>query len=465
MAKKLGVIVPYRNRYEHLLKFKYAILTVLVKQKIPHELIVVEQDDTDIFNRGKLLNIGFLEAEKLGCDYVVFHDVDMIPKEVDYSYADYPVHLATRSIAFEQYFGGITMFPTKQFRAINGFSNEYWGWGFEDDDLLFRCKLEGLKLDSIPIEDNGPTTGALKFNGNSAYVKLHNPIRTRGDFTIQISCTPGEIILDHEKREDKYTIFGIPGYDFNIMYTGFRRYAVEWFDGQKNHQFIYSRVKPQRATTLTVTYTSKEKTLKFYQDAKLVGEKQMENTLYLYTKEKNMYLGCSNPEREEDINYFSGNINSFATWRKVLPEEEIKELAFNHYFGLASNFEGYSSASELTSYYDAKFIKDYTLPDITGKAKPGKIVNCELVKYDCPNDRKVYIPYRRESDYKTMEHEDQGFLKTGWKDITTRYNQLRFMNEVRRGYRKPSDDGLNNCKYRVLTHSNVRNQTQLTVHL
>ena len=42
-----------------------------------------------------LLNIGFKIAESYECDYVIFHDVDMIPLIVDYSYSDIPLHLAT----------------------------------------------------------------------------------------------------------------------------------------------------------------------------------------------------------------------------------------------------------------------------------------------------------------------------------------------------------------------------------
>ena len=56
---KLGVIVPFRDRYEHLVEFKSKIVEYLNKQNIQYELIIIEQDDAKLFNRGKLLNIGF----------------------------------------------------------------------------------------------------------------------------------------------------------------------------------------------------------------------------------------------------------------------------------------------------------------------------------------------------------------------------------------------------------------------
>ena len=35
---------------------------------------------------------------------------------------------------------------TKQYIAVNGFSNEFWGWGGEDDDLFNRVQNHNLKL-------------------------------------------------------------------------------------------------------------------------------------------------------------------------------------------------------------------------------------------------------------------------------------------------------------------------------
>ena len=128
---KLGVVVPYRNRYEHLEEFKTTMVEYLESKNIDFEIIVVEQDDSKLFNRGMLLNIGFKYAKDMGCDYVVFHDVDMLPVNVDYSYSDIPLHLATnfttlsskqKRIVFDEYFGGVTIFPIEDFERINEFS-------------------------------------------------------------------------------------------------------------------------------------------------------------------------------------------------------------------------------------------------------------------------------------------------------------------------------------------------------
>ena len=119
---KLGIIVPYRKRPGHLRKFRESISEYLKNQD--YELIIVEQADDLPFNRGKLLNIGFQQAIRKQCEYVVFHDIDMLPIDVDYSYSDVPIHLATnftnsdREI-FKTYFGGVTMFPSSTFKRVN----------------------------------------------------------------------------------------------------------------------------------------------------------------------------------------------------------------------------------------------------------------------------------------------------------------------------------------------------------
>ena len=147
-TEKLAIIVPYRNRESHLKMFIPAMSEFL---KIPHRIYVIEQLDFRPFNRGKLLNIGS-QMSRAECDYMCFHDVDMIPIVSDYSYTTDITHLATEveqfewKLPYDTYFGGVTMFPYEAFYDINGYSNNYWGWGAEDDDLWERTMINGHSI-------------------------------------------------------------------------------------------------------------------------------------------------------------------------------------------------------------------------------------------------------------------------------------------------------------------------------
>ena len=33
---------------------------------------------------------------------------------------------------------------------LNGFSNEFWGWGGEDDDMANRIKFHGFRINRYP---------------------------------------------------------------------------------------------------------------------------------------------------------------------------------------------------------------------------------------------------------------------------------------------------------------------------
>ena len=54
---KLGIIVPYRNRFAQLIEFRLAIKAFFRNKEIDYKVFVVEQDDAKLFNRGKLLNV------------------------------------------------------------------------------------------------------------------------------------------------------------------------------------------------------------------------------------------------------------------------------------------------------------------------------------------------------------------------------------------------------------------------
>lgn len=48
-------------------------------------------------------------------------------------------------------FGGVSAISTEHFRLLNGFSNMFWGWGGEDDDMSNRISYHNLHISRYPI--------------------------------------------------------------------------------------------------------------------------------------------------------------------------------------------------------------------------------------------------------------------------------------------------------------------------
>jgi hypothetical protein len=146
---RLTVVIPYRDREAHLRELLPALVSVLRKQDIEHRILVVEQEEGKPFNRGKLINVGLQYAAD-DTDYYCIHDADAIPVNANYRCPSQPLRLV-HEILGEQgaahrephYFSGAVAIRKEQAFAVNGFSNEYWGWGKEDDDLFFRLMLGG----------------------------------------------------------------------------------------------------------------------------------------------------------------------------------------------------------------------------------------------------------------------------------------------------------------------------------
>lgn len=150
--QKLAIVIPYRNRFEHLHILLNNLIPILRRQQKDFQIFVIEQNMPTLFNRGMLFNVGYLEAMKFQkFDCFVFHDVDMLPlnDHALYTCKDNPVHLAAWTnkwaggLPYLSYFGGVVMFSKGQFEKINGDSNLYFGWGGEDDDLWNRVKARG----------------------------------------------------------------------------------------------------------------------------------------------------------------------------------------------------------------------------------------------------------------------------------------------------------------------------------
>ena len=59
----------------------------------------------------------------------------------------------------------------------------------------------------------------------------------------------------------------------------------------------------------------------------------------------------------------------------------------------------------------------------------------------------IFIPFRRNSKIEKLNHEENGFQDGRWKSDLTRWNQLRFTNEVMIGVHDNSKDGLSTCEF------------------
>ena len=150
-SKRLAVIVPYRDRPQQLAALLEALHGTLSRQGIDYLIVVAEQSDSGLFNRGAMKNVGAdLVAD--WCDYYCFHDVDNIPEHADYRCPSQPmrlVHRYTRTYRRDNpirgyFFGAVVSMQRAHFQAINGYDNRYWGWGQEDEDLFLCCLLAGM---------------------------------------------------------------------------------------------------------------------------------------------------------------------------------------------------------------------------------------------------------------------------------------------------------------------------------
>lgn len=131
------IIVPYRDRQEHLAKF-LSHMQNGIHSAMP--ICIIEQTEQNRFNRGKLLNIGFLENP--GYTHYIFHDVDMLPYGVVNYMTKYTapvVQLANSNIQLLGYLGGVTRFSAFTFKKAGGYHNEYYHRA-EDNEMAFNLK-------------------------------------------------------------------------------------------------------------------------------------------------------------------------------------------------------------------------------------------------------------------------------------------------------------------------------------
>ena len=157
----LYIVASYRDRAEHLKTFVPHMKRYLAdfKEYYPDsfsrfEIIISEQvqpegEKNKLFNRGLLLNcaLHFLRrGAAIEDDYVCIQDIDTIPIR-GANFLCPPVGTVRHLYGHGFSLSGCIVMRIADFMKVNGYSNLYQGWGFEDRDFKRRCLREKIDID------------------------------------------------------------------------------------------------------------------------------------------------------------------------------------------------------------------------------------------------------------------------------------------------------------------------------
>ncbi len=456
MKHKLGICIPYRDRQSHLDELVDKLGKLLTDKGIDHGFYVGHQVDDKLFNRGAMKNVAAQYAFNDGCDYIAWHDVDMIPDDnVDYSYPENnPIHIATQlskydyGMNYDQYFGGVILFTKEQVERTNGYSNEYWDWGQEDDDLFWRCYYEGYTTGEVVNQYENKDY--VEFNGIDSFVELptNREISSclHNDHTISVLFTaeqqqdkvPIWLVGDAGRKFIEYPILRKDGsWTWGLSFNNSRALSSMVIDRSNGYHYTWSKRFENLWTWFTVSYKKDTNEYSMYVNDDLIlnymGKKSnspriLSEKLRLHDSIKPFLLGFCNHTNTR----FKGKISELKIYDTSI--DEIKDNPILH-FNSSESFEGAVYNNVVMGKENIKVMKDI-------------------------------LPYRREGKFECLPHVDEGFVDGKWaKGETTARNERRFVTEMQQGKINYKNDGMNNLKYNLVSSPTNKNVTTINVEL
>lgn len=273
MEGSVAIIVPFRDlhieqkRMEHLHQFVPHMIKFLGDNagiEKYHIYIIEQSDDGRKFNRGKLLNIGYVIARDEGYSSFVFHDVDLLPQPVlkDWyaKYPERPIHIAKcwdRYNGNDDYLGGIVSFNRNDFERVDGFPNIYWGWGGEDDELRAR-----LKHTHITVESPSKTLPNAIVDLENMDLKQKLAFLKKTDWKCNVKWEVNDAHKKiRESRSDHPRWWGLKELDFDIISRDDKKFLSSSPDGESKCSIIKVDVH--------LNYEDKEKTMGHWSNTKM----------------------------------------------------------------------------------------------------------------------------------------------------------------------------------------------------
>lgn len=271
----IAIITIYRNNKENTRqqhKDKFLEQISMLKKHGNFDVYLIEQSsDNCKFNIGKLKNIGFQKAtqSKKKYDFFIFTDADIIP---DRKLAPYYFKvikgvslLATRGTRYQQsecFFGSCLGFDKESYQQINGYPNNFWGWGGEDEAILIRCNLNNI---NIYIPKKGSIID-LETDSQGKKVKLDDKIRSlkikkkKEDTKNEKEILETKIWKNNGLNNLNYRVLSnttssnqdyiLYHYLVDLNYSQDHLKHTKWFDLSSFKKMSYSQLKKIRKRTL-----------------------------------------------------------------------------------------------------------------------------------------------------------------------------------------------------------------------
>lgn len=487
--KKLGIIVPIRDKKDEMYKFASHMQWFLA-DKLDYTIYFVEQQSPDLFNYGALCNVGF-DLLKEKCDYFVFHDVNLIPitDNCDYSaeYLNYPVHMAS-TIAevndgkpYPHWIGGAFKITKKDFEKINGFSNDYWDGGFEYLDLLWRMDRYGVSLPTIRFFDKNiykkhnlidvnesdfeitkKLTSFEFTEGNSLMIKS-NPIVDnlfQDSFTISFDA-----YISNNQNQDG-VLFAKEGYDCGLFVKNNQALVFQhWHeDGELiqiwwNHNDIKNKW-----VHITLKFDNLDGSVGLYIDGKLVDEAFFDSSKPLMDfSNKDIWMGSLFFK-----NKIKAKISNILCFDYALTDTEIDVIFKENYVKELTTFE------PVIDIAFNKMVGQFYIDTATLKnhARQVLLTNNSLVeKEDFQYSYKFNMPEAGIGKFKILENSEKFTILDNYKFDNPNQNfieneKIFFYESVKSTTKNKPKYGLSSVSYKVTGEEKIdKNIKKVTIKL
>ena len=483
--KRLAVILPYNE--QHIENFTEHFKATIDGD---YKLIFVKQKSNRPLNKGKLFNIGYM-LHKDKFDYFCFHDSDLIPisDECDYSYEEKPISLVGMrnpivfgdqekvqnfddyALPYDEYFGGAILFSKEHFQEVNGYSNEYWGVGYEDYDLLLRCVVKELPIIKELETQISKTYG--NFNGMNSYMEIPSDNKkiknaTNKSFTMSAwFCPDGEppygAGVDNNRCE--YSIFTRPGYHTGLSYIhGGLVKCVIWIrphgSSEREPIVIQTLLRTNQWYNVGMVVDDLSQIVTLYVNGKEVGKEQYEGELIEYLN-KPYYIGVGDPDLSVWRNFYKGQIAEVGLWSDALKDYEM-ELIFNK--GIVNNRGEYVTSKLPVGVWDFKGGYEDRTFDMSGNGNHAKFYNVRFANKSLKSNTERYLPYRRNGAYGYISSKEQylnleNLTRSEHPEIMT--NRNTFNKKVRDQMQDVDNDGLSSTKFRIVNRENYQEKHEI----